>query len=358
MLSFDDMRKAAFEANDPRLQLLSEINDYSIYTHFIGREVKCREFISSPIRLDDHPSFNMYYAKKPKWDDQILYKDFSGLSGNVFSFVEQWALYNESINLLNIFGTVKYIREKMNLDSGEIVRKVVNPEKLDSKNYLISVYAKYQRQHLEFFHDLGIDLALAQETYFVYGCEFLMNEYQQVIQRFRGTVTFAYIIFDKFKLYQPYEENFIKFFNHCPSDYVQGYQQCKVTGQGELVITKSMKDILVIQSHTEKWVDVIAPHGEGYNISEEWITWYLQYPRIILMYDPDLTGIKGMNKLRKAIYKHPNYRGQEVAIRFIYKGHRILKCGKMHLPVKDCADYRIIYGRDKTRNRLKEILYK
>lgn len=357
MVSFSSLRKAAFEANDPRLQLLTEINDYSIYTHFIGREVKCSELISSPIRQDDHPSFNIYYAKKPKWDEQILYKDFSGLSGNVFSFVEQWAVYNESTNLKTIFEIVKYIRDKMSLDSGEMIRRVASPEKLDTSNYKVLVYPKYPKKQVEYLTDLGIDLVLAQDTYLVYGCEFLMNEWQQVIARFQGTVTFAYIIFDKFKLYQPYDENFMKFFTACPGDYVQGFQQCRVIGQSSLIITKAMKDILVIQSHTDEWWDIIAPHGEGYNTSDAWIQWYLNYRRIILMYDPDLTGIRGMNKLRKLIYNHPNYSGQEVVIRFISETGRILKNGKMVFPVKDCSDYRLIYGGERTKKRLQTILH-
>lgn len=357
MLSFNDLQKAAYEALDPRLQLLAEVNDYAIYSHFIGREIKCREFISSPLRPDNNPSFNIYYARHPKWTDQILYKDFSGLSGNVFSFVENWAVYNESINLKTIFETVNYIREKMKLDSGTIDRRTVTPEKISASTYHVSVYPNYLSGHLEFMYDLGVDPNFAQNTYFVYACEYLMNEHDQVIKSFHGTVTFAYVIFDKFKLYQPFETNFQKFFNCCTSDYVQGFQQCKVTGQDTLIITKSMKDILVIQSHTEEWWDIIAPHGEGYNLNDAWIRWYLLYNRIILMYDPDLAGINGMNKARKAIKAHPNYRGQKIEVRFVWNGPRILKSGKMVVPVKDCADYRLIYGKEKMTNRLTEILY-
>ncbi len=287
----------------------------------------------------------------------MMFKDYSGPSGNVFQFVQHWAMYHEGIPLGSNQEIVMYIKGKLGISTGVISRKITTPEKPESSEYLISVYPKYQTQHLEYLNDLGIDLELAEHVYFTKACESLMDEYQRVIQQFRGTTTFAYIIYNKFKLYQPYEENFKKFFNHCPANYVQGFPQCRVIGQDTLMITKSFKDILVVQSHIEEWLDIIAPHGEGYNISPEWIEWYLQYKRIIIMYDPDLAGLKGLNRIRKAILSHPKYSGQEVLVRFIWEGARTLRDGKMVVPVKDPAEYRLIYGRTKTEERLKQIIY-
>jgi len=355
MLTIQTLKQSYFEDRDPRIKLLSEINDYSIYSSFIGREIKYGEFIQSPLRTDNRPSFNIYLARDPKWDGQILFKDYSGPSGNVFQFVSNWAMYHENVYIYTADEVVNYIRIKLNLAEG-VTSRVAAPIVTESKFYNVSLYEWYTKKHVEFLSDLGINLDLAHNTYLVRACEFLMNEHQQVLQNFRGTVTFAYVIFDKFKLYQPYEENFLKFFNHCPANYMQGYQQCKGAGQDTLIITKAMKDILVVQSHTKRWYDIVAPHGEGYNMSNEWVAWYLTYPRIVLMYDPDLAGIAGMNKLKRALKSHPNYNGQKIDVRFMWKGSRIKRHGKMVVPVKDPSDFRLIFGGEATEDRLHEIL--
>ena len=356
MLSLSTLKQSYYEAHDERLKLLNDVNDYTIYTHFIGREIKCGEFINSPIRYDETPSFNIYYPRHQKWDGQMLFKDYSGPSGNVFQFVHHWAKYNENISLNTNKEIVMYIKEKLSLETELKPYIVASPEKLDAKVYNISILPRFSSKHIEYLSELGIDPDFARDIYKVYPCEYLMNEYSQVIHDFRGTVTFAYVIFDKFKLYQPNVENFIKFFNHCPSDYIQGYEQCRMDVKDVLIITKSMKDILVIQSHTDRWYDIISPHGEGYNIPEHWINWYLQYDRIVIMYDPDEAGIKGANRLRKAIKRNSLYRGQQVDVRFIWNAPRILKKGKYIVPIKDTADYRYLYGGERTRKQLKTLL--
>lgn len=359
MFNFSTLKREYLEANDHRLNLLAETNDYTIFTHFIGKDIKPGEFIHSPIRVDATPSFNIYYPKNPKWDGQMMYKDYSKDSGNVFKFVQSWAMYNENVYLTENKEIVEYIREKLGMGSGEICTRKSAPVAKDTKSYLLSNYDKYQKQHIEYLDDICIDKELAYNTYYVLPCLYLMNEHQQVLQNFKNTITFSYSLPRRdggqgFKLYQPYEENFIKFFIHTDADIPQGFWQCR--GTDTLIINKALKDILVVQSNIDEWVDMVAPHGEGYAVGPYWISWFLTYKRIIIMYDPDLAGISGMNKLKRALKASPDYKGQEIVFKFICDQKRVLRKDKLEVPVKDCADYALLYGKEKIRKRLKEIL--
>ena len=340
--------------DSPSTKLLSEVDDYAIYSFFIGEDVLLGCLINSPLRTDTNPTFSLFYPTRvaPRWPGQIIFKDFVGPSGNVFRFVQLFASYHYNKHLDSLGDICEYITEAMKI--GTIARTKVEyvPIQLYKADYGFQSMP-YTERHIEFWNDLGAAPGVLQ-LYDVRAAKYLLDG-TRIVKDLEKLTVFSYVIYDKFKLYNPSGEGFQKFFNQCPADYVQGYQQCRGTWE-KLVITKAMKDIIVMQSHVDKWVDIIAPHGEGYYFSDLWIAWILQYHSIVIIFDYDLAGVKGVNKLKKQLLAHPNYSGQEIAVRFV-STKRILKNGYMPVDVKDSADFRLMFGEQPTKKLLNRLIY-
>ncbi len=335
----------------------SQIDDIIIYTHFLGRQLKFRELIVSPIRDDDHtPTFNIFPASNPRWPGQILFVDFNGRSGNVFRFVQLFSKLHYGIDMQMGEEVCNFIREQLSLKDGMPKWEAPAPEYDMSRVYNVKTM-NMRMGHLEFWDDLGVSKEYL-DYYNVRAVEYLMDENDSIIKNFRHTITFAYMLWDRFKLYQPYQENFKKFFNTCPSEYIQGFAQCPhVNGGGDMVVlSKSLKDVLVTQAHTDEFLDIVAPHGEGYKLSDWFEQWLLSFKRIVLMYDPDEAGISNMNKIKRQLRKSRFNTGADIAWGFMTP-KRILRGGKYVFPVKDPSDFRFIYGEEKTKERLNQIIY-
>jgi len=336
--------------------LLERVDDYSIYSFFLNCEFKITDTICSPLRVDPRPTFNIFPPRDPRWMGQLMFKDFNGKAGNVFQFVEQFMSYQHNVKFQGITDLCEYISTTMQLGTAPIQKYAVKMPEIDfTLKFNIKTMLEYKQNHTEYWADIGV-YAEMLKVYCVKAMEYLLDDKCLIVKDFRKTTTFAYIIADRFKIYQPYEENFKKFLNQCPSYYMQGFLQCRQTDYNVLVVTKAMKDILVMQSHLEQWVDMVAPHGEGYIIEAVWITWMLRYRKIVIIFDPDLTGIKGANRLRKQLLNSPFHTNQEIIVRFV-STTRILKHGKWGVPVKDPADYRLIYGESSTRKLTQRLIH-
>lgn len=339
--------------------LLKRTNDYTIYSHFLGRELEFRELVKSPLRDDQDPTFNIFPAKVPRWEGQILFKDFNGETGNVFKFVEKLGFYKYNILLQDIEQIIQFIVHVMDLDGVSSVHRIekpIIPDEATSKNFKLKHLKKWTKNHLEYWAEYGVNEQLLN-VYRIMPVEYLLNEREQIVANFNRTTTFAYWIFDRFKLYQPYEENFKKFFNQCPAWYIQGYEQC-FQNTGHLVITKSAKDVVVIQAHntTGVWQDIIAPHGEGYIFTDEMLYWVLSnYRKVTILFDPDYTGVRGARRLRTQLRTSRFYSGHQINVQFVTT-KRVLKRGKWVAPVKDLSDYRLIYGKEMTELKLQKLL--
>ena len=336
-------------------ELLGELDDYSIYCHFIGEEVMPGQLICSPLRIDRKPTFNIFYPDRPRWEGQLLYKDFNGETGNVFTFIQKYAAIYDCTILDTNQEAILYAQQKM---KGSTMAKTNNLETPGhkGKKYNFQKFAQMPPEHLEYWEDIGATKDLL-EIYGVVAAEYLLDgETFKIIKSFHRTLTFGYIIGDRFKLYQPDEENFKKFFNTCPRGYYQGYGQCTHNYGEFLLITKAMKDIIVFQAYTDSWIDIIAPHGEGYSTPDNWLEFMLRYKKIIIVFDFDLAGIKGIKRLTGELRSSRFYRGNEIIYRFVGT-KRNMKRGKMVCPLKDIADYRLYSGHTKTKLRVNEMLY-
>ena len=163
----------------------------------------------------------------------------------------------------------------------------------------------------------------------------LLNEKNEVTYTVaRRTLTFAYVIYNKVKLYRPEEAPEYKWRNTCPGYYIQGLEQLKKDNSNnkKLIITKSLKDIMVFKRFLGDEYDVIAPHSETYIFSDTILKWlYKRYDEIIIIYDFDLAGVMGTNKLRK--------RNKSLFTYKFISTERIKINGKIKIIDKDISDF-------------------
>ena len=102
----------------PTEKLLDEISDYDIYCELIGAEVEIGIALPSPLRDNGHTSFSLFIPTtiEDAREDEIWWTDFSlGSSGNVFSFVQQFAEYKYEIELSTRLDVIKFLDTELDL---------------------------------------------------------------------------------------------------------------------------------------------------------------------------------------------------------------------------------------------------
>lgn len=109
---------------------------------------------------------------------------------------------------------------------------------------------------------------------------------------------------------------------------LQGANQLPKNGGEYLVITKSLKDCLVLY---ELGIPAIAPNSEHMFMTDtQFNKLKTKFNNIICVYDNDLPGIQGLNKIHKAHL--------DLKVAFIPRKYN----------AKDISDFYKLYGKDKT----------
>lgn len=344
-------------------KLLKLVDDYEIYTFFLGEEVELGETIHSPIRSgDEYPSFALFVPTRiPNLrEEAIWFKDLAdGRCGDVFKFVEYYAFFHQGLSLGTRYEVIKFIDAQMNLNlfnesDSEYVSKTKKDLDLESYRKPKELYyqsRKFTKKDIKYWKSIDIEVE-ELEFFKVKSIEFLLTEDNLIRKEFsRNDLCFIYSIFDKDKLYQPRAPKAFKFRNTCPGDdylYYQGIEQLSKDSKN-LIITKSYKDVMVFWKYFNKFlnkkVDVIAPHAESINLSEEFVSLIKKkYDNIIVVSDFDLAGVKFANKCKKNFgFKY----------KFI-DTKRTLINGKYKVLDKDISDFRVNKGKDKTLKFLSE----
>lgn len=317
-------------------KLFECVSSYDIYCHFVGEEVPVGKTILSPIRTDRRPTFILFV---PEDKDEVFFKDFAGPGGDVFKFVKLFALYQESINIRSHVDIIRYIDNSMgiglfeNTVKKEIKRRVLSTSFYASKRIIKFKSRPYTDRDLEYWAQYYITPEIL-ERYRVLSVRMLLNPQGEVIYTIpMRTLTYAYVIFNKVKLYSPEEKSDYKWRNSCPGHYIQGLEQLKLypSKNKKLIITKSLKDIMVFHRFLGTKYDVIAPHSETYNFSDKLLDMLIKkYDEIIVIFDFDLAGVSGANKLRK--------RSSKIRVVFV-STKRIRLNGSIKVIDKDISDY-------------------
>lgn len=266
-----------------RKQVLDLTTEYDVFCQYMGFKPIVGNLYTSPLRKDFNASFGLFYAT----NGHLLFKDFgTGESGNCFKFA----------SLMDKTSIEQIYKDLYRQYSSKKIKKTPKAEipqrKLDSIEIVVEK-TPFTKAGLEFWTSFGITESTLNH--------FNVSQAKKVWSNGRlygyGTEKnpiFNYEVFDKNKIYRPYNKD--RFYSNCTSFDIQGWEQLDYS-KDTVIITKSLKDLMLLH---ELGYTAVAPNGEGHNIPEKAIKELRKnFDNVIIWYDKDPGGIKGVRKLLK-----------------------------------------------------------
>ena len=287
--------------------LLDKLDDYTIYSYYLG-PFKPGKLMNSPLRNDDRmPSFAIFSTK----DGALLFKDHgTGVAGNAIKFIK---LYRGIET-----------RDELERELLKIVRKTNPNMEIRTNNHTRLVgsgvtdigivrqpFTDVDKRYWKQFH-ISIDTL---KTFNVFSIKyFLCNNTVRGIYK-EDNPMYAYKVDDKFKIYRPLSSKYTKWRTNLTNSNVQGYAQLPEFGN-LLIITKSLKDVMCLY---EMGYSAIAASSETTFIPEDVLkALRSKWKHIVILYDRDKTGMKTAREYSKrykldAIFVHKKFKAKDIS---------------------------------------------
>lgn len=328
----------SFETKITKKLILSKFSEEQIMEYYLHIPIK-KGLVCNPLRNDKHPTCSFYRNGA----GTLLFKDFAtGINYNAFEVVKTifHCNYYEALQIIaNDFGIVK------NANLHKNVGKInFNPTKIKDKEVSkiqveIQSFTDYE---LKWWNKYGITEDILHK-YRVFSCKHVFLNGQLFATSQQNCPIFGYyggIIKDDgdktelWRCYFPKRHNY-RFITNWSSKKIQGLEQLPKEGK-LLVITKSMKDVMVLHS---LGINAIAPNSENLFISDKvLVDLKSRFKYIIVLYDNDRPGLYNMSKIRK----------QYPELIYTYIPHKYKS--------KDISDFYKEHNRQKTINLIKDFI--
>lgn len=287
--------------------LLDKLDDYAIFSYYLGN-FKVNKLMNSPLRSDDkNPSFAIFRSRT----GGLLYKDHgTGDGGNAIDFVKRYRNINT--------------RPELEKELLRIIKKA-NP----SQSYHISTYDYSTYHDMDFGivrqpftsvdRDYWKQFSISMSTlnmYQVFSIKyFLCNRIVRGIYK-ECNPMYAYKVGNKFKIYRPLASKYTKWRSNLTNQDVQGLSELPKEGGSILIITKSLKDVMVLH---EMGFNAIAAASETTFVPEDILaTLSTKWSTILILYDRDATGMSNARKLSKkygydAFFIHKSFKAKDIS---------------------------------------------
>lgn len=275
--------------------ILNCVDDYSIYSFYIGEELELYTKYSSPLRPggDDDPSFSLYYSKYDT--DKIFFKDnATGKYGDVFKFLTEFMTNGHVPSLKTI---MLQINSDFQLglndeEAGAFVPKLLSSRPPVRKNAIkieVTAYPKETPEYLEYWDTLDIGAA-TRRKYYAKNIQVIHYKGESHTTIIAKTLTISYEILGHYKIYQPFAERKYKFRNDYLDVYVEGALQLEFK-KDFAVITKSTKECMFFWEHFQ-W-EVVAGKSENTMINPFFMENVLKkkYKKVFIWLDGDDAGV-------------------------------------------------------------------
>ena len=273
--------------------LLNKVDDYTIYSYYLGN-IKPGKLINSPLRNNDKmPSFAIFYSR----EGALLFKDHgTGVSGNELKFMK---LYKGL-----------QTRDELERELLRIVRRI-NPTNVQintTKEYTSRVdtdigivrqpFTEIDKRYWKQFH-ISIDTL---RRYNVFSIKyFLCNRVVRGTYK-EDSPMYAYKVYDKFKIYRPLASKYTKWRTNLTNRHVQGLAELPKEGGDLLIITKSLKDVMCLY---EMGFYAIASSSETTFIPEDILKSLRgKWKKMLILYDRDKTGMQKARDYSKRYKLH------------------------------------------------------
>jgi 5S rRNA maturation endonuclease (ribonuclease M5) len=285
-------------------KLRQAVSEEQLYRLFAKQYPKTP--ISSPFRIDKHPSFTYYKSNgKIHWFDQA-----TGEGGDIYDY-----LLKADSRLRSFQDVLSFINDQLQLGLGEPAAwayiRTTSPQKriaapTDKVSRFMQVIRKF---YTKAEYDIWRQWAITPEILKFYNTYSASQVWLQKEEELKliWTRTDTNPIFcfhfpetKHVKCYRPQEEDRKqKFIGNANGDDVQGYEQCNIELRRPklLILTKAQKENMFYRSFG---LDAMASQGEGHHLNSDFIRHLKKYcGQIILFYDNDAAGIHAARNLRE-----------------------------------------------------------
>ena len=311
-------------------KIVRVLDEFDIYSYYSGKRIKYNQPMTSPLRKDNNPSFSLFRGR----NGRLMYKDFAtNESGDIIKFVQSLfrLTYREALNKIwkDLVVNGDGVKPRPKFETGR------TPSKKD-----ISIKRKnFTKTDDKYWEQYGIERGLLN-LYNVFPIlAFWINGIKSNFKYTAADPMYAYKIFAKFKIYRPMTTRKAdKWRTNCTMYDIQGFEQLPEKGD-LLVITKSLKDVMVLHAFG---IAAVSPPSEMTRIPDKVVEHLkLRFKKLIVLYDNDDTGITGASKIT-----------EEHGLESVY----IPKHYNEIYRIKDISDFRKEMGREKTQELLNELL--
>ena len=288
--------------------LLDKLDDYDIYSYYVG-QFKIGKLFNSPLRSDDkNPSFAIFKGMNGK----LFFKDHgSGEGGNAIKFVK---LYKGIQTKDELERELLRIVRKMNPNSGNAIRTY--SYSVDSGPTDIGIvrqpFTDVDKQYWKQFH-ISIDTLKKFQVFSIK--YFLCNRVVRGTYK-ENSPMYAYKVDDKFKIYRPLASKYTKWRTNLTNWNVQGLSEIPKEGGNLLIITKSLKDVMCLY---EMGFNAIAASSETTFIPDNILqSLRSKWKHIVILYDRDKTGMLESRKYSRqykldAIFVHKKFKAKDIS---------------------------------------------
>lgn len=289
--------------------LLDLLDDYTIYSYYLGRDLQIGKLINSPIRSDDKvPSFAIFRSKS----GDLLFKDHGiGEAGNALKFIK---LYKGI-----------QTREELERELLRIVRKMNPEKKIVSNNHtklssgiptdIGIVRQPFNDIDKQYWKQFGISIDTLKKFNVFSIKYFLCNSVVRGTYKDTSPM-YAYKVYDRFKIYRPLASKYTKWRTNLTNEYVQGLAELPKEGGNLLVITKSLKDVMCLY---EMGFYAIAASSETTFIPDNILkALRSKWKHILILYDRDKTGVHKAREYSRqtkfdAFFVHRKFNSKDIS---------------------------------------------
>lgn len=221
--------------------ILKRVSEYDIYRYYIGHDFQFGKAFTSPLREDDRvPSFAINVGRT----GNLFHLDYGDplKRGGCVDFVMQ--LYGVSFDK-----ALRMIDQdlKVGITSGKGSQDIIRPRpviKVEKEPAFIQVVTrKFDSAELAYWNSYHTSEQELKEND-IYAIKKLYVD-RQLIGYTPGTLQFAYLFEDKWKIYRPEMPKDRKWISNVPNDYMSGMHRI-TPGCQKAVVTKSKKDEIVL----------------------------------------------------------------------------------------------------------------
>lgn len=315
-------------------EILEAVDEYCLYCSYLDFEPMIGAKYISPIRsstgssLDTDPSFGIYERKYGKGSHEFMWKDQAlGVHGDVFGLIQRVC------NLRTRQEALWQVLIDLGLMNGQQARKILDGGQRKHRGYAKILYTPREFTHrdLLYWNRINVTPSLLQRYNVHSVAAYWLYEEQQWPRYPRG-LGFAYNVWDKVQLYQPWAPKELKFRTDWIESCVPGFLQLEYN-QPLLIIQKACKDVLCTRSFG---YEVVAPRGESILIPDEFMAYFKsKYRRIVSLFDND-----------------GKHKGQEYVDRWDVE---MLQVPKLLDGDKDTTDFCTNHGACETSQMLRQI---